>query len=306
MFNQHSTTYSPKTLNQADVSGEILTANLFPEKYHPYFLDFEKIQYDHRKNSWIFIDHILLDIPVSSYDDVPEHIKYKIETLFSFASMMTAQSGKHVDVLVSFYFPKQSYYTDGIQRLRPDDFQIFNVSTSHYSHIFKTINHRSSNSQFNRNFDIVSNEDIWNARIDDSAFALSKACLGKEYTNGFNIDKILYFQEINKCALFEYLLCDSSQKVTPYTSHPNNYHKKNSFKFNSLWKFSQDINSSIYMLNYAKDGQHVDKIKFMKFVDYQPQNKETPVITENKNTTIKGLRASIEQRFAPSIVRPSF
>lgn len=296
--------YSNKSLGHADVSGEILTSNIFPEHYSPYFLDFEKIQYDKKNDSWILIDHILLENPVNSYEDVPEHIKFKIENLFSFSYMLNENSGKNVEVLISFYFSKQSPNTDLVQRLHPKDFKIFNTSTSQYAHTFKQINLRSSKKQFH-NLQFYSNENIWNNRIDDSPFSFSKACLGTEYTNGFNIDKILFFPEINRCALFEYLLCESSQLVNPYTSHPNKYHNKNTFKFQSLWEFSQAIQSPVYMLNYAKEGPHVDKIKFMKFVDYQP-NTKNPVITDNKDTTLNALRASIEKRFSSATTKLSF
>lgn len=304
MYNSHNVIkYSNKSLGHADVSGEILTSNIFPENYTPYFLDFEKIQYDYRNDSWIFIDHILIEEPIKSYDDIPEHIKFKIENLFAFSYLLNQNSTKNVDVLISFYFPKQSQHSDLVQRLHPKEFKIFNVTTSQYAHTFKEINKRSSKSQFN-NFQIYSNEDIWNSRIDDSPFSFSKACLGKEYTNGFNIDKILFFPDINKCALFEYLLCESTQLVNPYTSHPNKYHKKNTFKFQSLWQFSQAIQSPVYMLNYAKEGEHIDKVKFMKFTDYQPES-INPVITQNKDTTLNNLRTSIEKRFSPVALKKS-
>lgn len=68
--------------------------------------------------------------------------------------------------------------------------------------------------------------------------------------------------------IFEFLLTDESQVVTPNTSHPNKYWHKNSRKFISLWAATKDLNATLYLVNYAKLGTpHANKITAIKVLE---------------------------------------
>jgi len=80
--------------------------------------------------------------------------------------------------------------------------------------------------------------------------------------------------------IFEFLLCEEKQTVTPYTSHPNKYWHKNSRKFISLNKVAQDLEAILFLVNYAKEGtKHADKVKVIKVLEID----ETKGITKEKS-----------------------
>ena len=68
--------------------------------------------------------------------------------------------------------------------------------------------------------------------------------------------------------IFELLLCEEAQSVNPHTSDPRRYLSKNSQKFISLYSISQDLDTELFLVNYAKKGtKHDEKIKVIKVLD---------------------------------------
>lgn len=119
---------------------------------------------------------------------------------------------------------------------------------------------------------------------DDSGFEFAQEMLQGDVTYAINFDRIQFHPELGYI-IFEYLLCDEKQTVTPYSSHPNRYFHKNSRKFVSLFKISQDLNATLYLVNYAKKGtRHEDKILVM-YVRSVNENNNPPVQTEDYRMT---------------------
>ena len=54
---------------------------------------------------------------------------------------------------------------------------------------------------------------------DQSAFDFSKEMLNENPTAGINIETIYFHPKLGWC-VFEYLLCEETQSVNPYTSPP--------------------------------------------------------------------------------------
>lgn len=94
--------------------------------------------------------------------------------------------------------------------------------------------------------------------------------------------------------MFEYLLCDEKQNVTPYTSHPNRYFDKNKNKFLSLFNLSNKLNAQLYFINYAKENTKYDnQVLLLKYIDID--NKEhiytddIKLIKNNSSEYIKNI-----------------
>lgn len=99
---------------------------------------------------------------------------------------------------------------------------------------------------------------------DESGFSFSQEMLGGDATAAVNFDR-LQKHPVEGYILFEYLLCDESQAVTPYTSHPRNYWNKNKSKFLGLWRTAKSLDATLYLVNYAKAGtRHADKVLVIK------------------------------------------
>lgn len=88
---------------------------------------------------------------------------------------------------------------------------------------------------------------------DISAFELHRRIFGDIPTAAVNFDA-LYLHPQYCYVIFEFLLCDEKQTVTPYTSHPNRYWYKNWRKFVSLFQAAQKLNGHLILVNYAKEG----------------------------------------------------
>lgn len=102
---------------------------------------------------------------------------------------------------------------------------------------------------------------------DDSGFEFAKELLAGDPTAAINFDRIQKHPE-RGYIIFEYLLCEEEQNVTPFTSHPNRYWHKNSKKFISLWEIAKALNATLYLVNYAKRGtKHADKILLIEVQD---------------------------------------
>ena len=78
--------------------------------------------------------------------------------------------------------------------------------------------------------------------------------LSGDPTYAINFDRIQFDPDLKTYIIFEFLLCEEDQFVTPYTSHPRRYWNKNKQKFISLWRITQKLNAVLSLVNYAKKG----------------------------------------------------
>lgn len=110
---------------------------------------------------------------------------------------------------------------------------------------------------------------------DSSGFAFAKEMLAGDVTAAINFDRIQRNSD-GEYIIFEYLLCEEGQTVTPHTSHPRRYWHKNKRKFISLCQVADDLNATLYLVNYAKKGTtHEDKILLMEVLDWDEEGLET-------------------------------
>lgn len=99
---------------------------------------------------------------------------------------------------------------------------------------------------------------------DQSGFEFVKEILSGDPTCAINFDRLQKHPE-QGYIIFEYLLCEEDQKVTPHTSHPNRYWHKNAQKFISLFNVAQDLPAKLYLVNYAKkDTKYTDLVKVIR------------------------------------------
>lgn len=113
---------------------------------------------------------------------------------------------------------------------------------------------------------------------DISGFEFAKELLCGDETAAINFDRLQKHPE-KGYIIFEYLLCEEGQTVTPYTSHPKNYWHKNKLKFVSLWRVTKSLNATLYLVNYAKKGtEHEDKVLLIEVIDMN----ENGIISEKK------------------------
>lgn len=102
---------------------------------------------------------------------------------------------------------------------------------------------------------------------DDSGFHFVKELLAGEPTYAINFDRLQKHPQLGYI-IFEFLLTDASQIVTPNTSHPNKYWHKNSRKFISLWEATKALNATLYLVNYAKSNTaHANKVTAIKVLE---------------------------------------
>jgi hypothetical protein len=105
---------------------------------------------------------------------------------------------------------------------------------------------------------------------DESGFKFVQEILSGDPTYAINFDRLQLHPKLGYI-IFEMLLCEASQAVTPNSSHPNRYWHKNSRKFISLWKATNDLNATLYLVNYAKFGSpHSDKVSVIKVLEVDP------------------------------------
>ena len=101
---------------------------------------------------------------------------------------------------------------------------------------------------------------------DESGFFFAKEMLSGDFTAAINFDRIQK-HPVKGYIIFEYLLCDEKQKVSPHTSHPRKYWNKNSKKFLSLYEIAKDLKAELYLVNYAKKNtRHSDEILVIKVI----------------------------------------
>jgi len=102
---------------------------------------------------------------------------------------------------------------------------------------------------------------------DESGFQFVREILAGDSTYAINFDRLQKHPE-HGYIIFEFLLTDEAQVVTPNTSHPNKYWDKNSMKFISLWQAANDLKATLYLVNYAKENtRHANKITAIKVLD---------------------------------------
>lgn len=113
---------------------------------------------------------------------------------------------------------------------------------------------------------------------DQSGFEFSKELLCEDCTAAINFDRLQKHPE-RGYIIIEYLLCEETQSVTPYSSHPNRYWHKNATKFLALWKTKVDFNATLYLVNYAKKGTKAeDEVLLIEVLDVD----ENGITAENK------------------------
>lgn len=102
---------------------------------------------------------------------------------------------------------------------------------------------------------------------DQSGFDFVQEMLDGDRTAAINFDRLQNHPQAGYI-MFEYLLCEENQKVTPHTSHPNRYWNKNSMKFLSLWQAKLALHATLFLVNYAKAGTaHADEVKLIRVTD---------------------------------------
>ena len=101
---------------------------------------------------------------------------------------------------------------------------------------------------------------------DSSGFEFVQETLKGDPTCAINFDRLQFHPE-KGYLIFEFLLCEEAQTVTPYTSHPNRYWYKNKQKFIALFKAAKALNATLYLVNYAKKGtKHESEILVIEVV----------------------------------------
>lgn len=101
---------------------------------------------------------------------------------------------------------------------------------------------------------------------DTSAFELHKRIFGDTPTAAVNFDSLYYHPHHGYC-IFEFLLCEETQTVTPFTSHPNRYWHKNWRKFVSLFNAAKQLGGHLILVNYAKEGtKWADQVRMIRVI----------------------------------------
>ena len=103
------------------------------------------------------------------------------------------------------------------------------------------------------------------SKQDASGESFVQEMLDGDPTYAINFDRLQFDKIINKYVIFEFLLCEEEQLVSPYTSHPNRYWFKNARKFISLWEAAIKLEADLYLINYAKVGtKHENEVLAIK------------------------------------------
>ncbi len=115
---------------------------------------------------------------------------------------------------------------------------------------------------------------------DESGFAFVKEILQGDPTCAINFDRIQKHPKYGYI-IFEFLLCEEAQKVSPFTSHPSKYWHLNSQKFIALFKVARDLGAILYLVNYAKPGtKHEDEVLVIHVKDLNEQGITSQKVTK--------------------------
>lgn len=285
-----------KKLSNKDESGDLFSEKIFDNsQYKELTVDFDRISFNYKENSWIIIDHILVDTDISTINELATDKQQKIKNILNFTNHLKNISGKDVSVYIDLYFDTNHKNKNKILLL--DEQNNFHpLKLDEYAMFFREINFYCNESNLNKEYKghYINVDDINKIRADDSAFSISKACLSNDVTYGFNLDKLLYNDKTKEVYIFELLLCEEAQSVTPWTSHPNKYFNKNSMKFINLHKFSSELRSNLYLINYAKpETKAGNQILFMKVLTLDEKNIKLPLKTEDKKINLESLRKGL-------------
>jgi hypothetical protein len=288
-----------KKLSNKDESGDRFSDELFSDnRYKEFSIDFDRLSFNYKENSWVVIEHILTNDIVTHVDDLNTEDRNKINRILNFTEHLKNTSGKDVTVFIDLYFGISSQHKDKILLL-DEDKNFHEVKMDEYALFFREINYYGNQNNKDKTYlgQHIKTADINGLRSDDSAFAVSKACLANEVTYGFNLDKLIYNDKTKEVYLFELLLCDEAQSVTPWTSHPNKYFRKNAMKFINLVKVADELKTSLYLINYAKPQTKAEKeILFMKVLSLNVNNSTTPLLTEDKKITFESLQKGLSNK----------
>ncbi len=105
------------------------------------------------------------------------------------------------------------------------------------------------------------------AHADRSGFDFVVDMLQGDPTYAINFDRLQY-HPTQGYIIFEFLLCDERQTVTPYTSHPNHYWHLNAQKFIALFRAAKALQATLYLVNYAQPGTaHADEVLILKVLE---------------------------------------
>lgn len=122
------------------------------------------------------------------------------------------------------------------------------------------------------------------SHADDSGFEFAQEMLDGDATAAINFDRLQYHPKFGYI-IFEYLLCDEAQTVTPWTSHPNRYWHKNKSKFIALYNAANALKATLFLVNYAKKGtKHEDQVLLIKV-----NNMNNDGITDDKQKQMSRL-----------------
>lgn len=120
---------------------------------------------------------------------------------------------------------------------------------------------------------------------DESGFLFNKEMLDGDFSFAVNFDNLTKHKTVG-WIIFEFLCCEESQTIDPFSSHPNRYWHKNKTKFLILFELCKKLSATLYLVNYAKKGtQHEDKVLAIKVFDIC--EKKGIISSENKRFTRK-------------------
>lgn len=288
-----------KKLSNKDESGDLFSDKIFENpNYKDLTVNFDRISFNYKENSWIIIEHILIDDEIDNISELSADNQQKIKTILSFTNHLKNISGKDVSVYIDLYFDKDHKNKNNILLLDEEN-KFHKLKLDEYAMFFREVNFYGNETNADKPYKghYLTVDEINKLRLDDSAFSISKACLANDVTYGFNIDKLIYNDKTKEVYIFELLLCEEAQSVTPWTSHPNKYFNKNSMKFINLHKFSNELRSNLYLINYAKpETKAENQILFMKVLSLDEKNIKSPIKTEDKKINLESLRKGLANK----------
>lgn len=133
----------------------------------------------------------------------------------------------------------------------------------------------------------------WDTTI-QSGFQFAREMLCGDVTAAVNFDRLQKHPAMGYI-LFEYLLCDEKQTVTPHTSHPKWYWGRNKAKFLGLWRVARSLDATLYLVNYAKAGTlHEDKVRVIEVHDMDVDGVKEEMDCRNYEERVFGLVPQIE------------
>lgn len=104
---------------------------------------------------------------------------------------------------------------------------------------------------------------------DFNSFYFVQELLEGDFTTGLDMDRLQ--KHSSGFIVWEFLLTDEKQTISPWDSHPRNYWHLNKNKFITLFKISKKLDAKLLLVNYAKLGTlHEDKVLVIWVHDLDP------------------------------------